>query len=93
MYKENHSLNEWLHEANGGEPEIQVPEKRRNKCRLQLEEGIGWVRTRRRVMGAGDGLNGRFVNRPYRVRGMVWAAEETYDHHRRRMNGIWLFLS
>jgi hypothetical protein len=31
LYKENHSLNEWFHETYGGEPEIQVPEKRRNK--------------------------------------------------------------
>ena len=39
MCKENHSFHEWFHEAYGGEPENQVPKKRRNKCRLQLEEG------------------------------------------------------
>ena len=39
MYRENHSLNEWFHEANSGEPEIQVPEKQETNAGMQLEEG------------------------------------------------------
>ena len=34
LYKENHSLNEWFHEAYGGEPEIQVPEKRKKQIEV-----------------------------------------------------------
>ena len=34
MYKENRSLNEWFHEGYGGEPEIQVPEKRNKQIEV-----------------------------------------------------------